>query len=204
MKKLYGSIRADIDIIADLVEPGSQILDLGCGDGEILKKLIFDKKCRGHGVELYHDSIIACVEKGVPVIHGNLDEGLNDYQDHSFDYVILSRTLQVVHKPHLLLREMIRIGKTCIVSVPNFGHVKVRSYLFFRGRMPVTRELPYQWYDTPNIHLLTVRDFYTLCKAEKIEIIKQINLKHGSRKGFWAGLYPNLFAEQVIFTIRQL
>jgi len=203
MIKWQDSARADIDIITDLVKPGSLILDLGCGNGEILNKLISEKKCRGHGVELYHDAIVACVEKGVPVIHGNLDDGLNDYEDHSFDYVILSRTLQVVHKPHLLLREMIRIGKICIVSVPNFGHYKVRSYLFFRGRMPVTKELPYQWYETPNIHLLTIHDFYALCKSENIRILKQINLIRGSRKSYWAGLLPNLFAEQVIFTLGQ-
>jgi len=130
-------LRLDLELIANLVTENSSVLDLGCGSGDLLLKLMREKNVQGHGVEISEKSIYACIGKGVSIIHANLDEGLSDYPDHSFDYAILSRTLQVVHRPHLILKELIRVGRTCIVSFPNFGFWKVRGQLFFRGRMPV-------------------------------------------------------------------
>ncbi len=195
-------LRLDLELIAKLVADGSSVLDLGCGSGELLQKLIREKSAQGHGVEISEKSIYDCIDKGVPVIHANLDEGLSDYPDHSFDYVILSRTLQVVHRPHLILKEMLRVGRTCIVSFPNFGFWKVRAQLFFGGRMPVTQGLPYTWYDTPNIHLLTIKDFKFFCRQEGIRLLRQINLGLDRRANILANAMPNLFAESVIFVLQ--
>ena len=195
------NIRADLEIIAELVEENSSVLDLGCGEGDLLWKLIHEKAVQGHGVEIYDKYICSCVEKGVPVIHANLDEGLDDYPDQSFDYVILSRTLQVVRKPHLILKEMLRVGKKGIVSFPNFGYWRVRSQLFFKGKMPVTKTLPYTWYDTPNIHLLTIKDFYQFCQQEGIRILAQINLTRNKKTYFFPRISSNCFTELGIFLI---
>ena len=200
--KKYGQIRIDLRIIADLIQNNSSVLDLGCGAGELLDILMHAKECQCHGMELLEEYICKCIEKGVPVIQSDLDEGLGDYPDNFFDYVVLSRTLHVVNKPNLLLKDMLRVGKTGIVSFPNFGFCKVRGHLFFKGTMPVTKELPYEWYDTPNIHLLTIRDFWNFCKDENIRIIKQINLGRDRKAGALATMAPNLFAEQVIFMIQ--
>jgi methionine biosynthesis protein MetW len=200
--KKYTRIRFDLEIIADMIDNNSTVLDLGCGPGDLLNKLIHEKKCIGHGVEIYEEYILQCVEKGVPVISSDLDEGLGDYGDKSFDFIILSRTLQVVHRPHLILNEMLRVGRVGIVSFPNFGYWRVRSQLFFRGRMPVTKDLPYQWFDTPNIHLLTIKDFKKLCRDNHIQILTQINLGKASKGGVLAHYFPNLFARQAIFKVQ--
>ena len=196
-------IRLDLQLIADLIEENSSVLDLGCGDGDLLEKLITEKYVKGHGVELYHEHIFKCIEKGVPVIHADLDEGLNDYPDKSFDYVILSRTIQVVRRPYEVLQDMLRVGKTGIVSIINFGYWKIRSQLFFKGRMPKTKVLPYEWYNTPNIHLSTIKDIHALCRKENISILKQINLVKEHSNRFGANLAPNLFADLAIFVLRK-
>ncbi len=195
------TLRIDQQRIIDLIRPRSRVLDLGCGNGELLYKLMQEKEVQGHGIEINVGSIIECIEKGVPVIQMNLDEGLGDYPDHSFDYVILSHTLQVVKKPHLILREMLRVGRTGIVSVPNFGYWKVRLQLLFRGKMPVTKTLPFEWYDTPNIHLLTIRDFRDFCRKEDIDITNQVNLGANLVKIRIGHVLPNSFAESVVFTL---
>ncbi|MBD3386617.1 methionine biosynthesis protein MetW [candidate division KSB1 bacterium] len=195
------TLRTDQQRIIDLIRPHSRVLDLGCGNGELLCKLMHKKAVQGHGIEIDVDSIIECIEKGVPVIQMNLDEGLGDYSDHSFDYVILSHTLQVVKKPHLILREILRVGRTGIVSVPNFGYWKVRLQLLFKGKMPVTKTLPFDWYDTPNIHLLTIKDFKLFCKRENIDIMDQVNLGVNRGKMRIGNVFPNSFAESVVFTL---
>jgi methionine biosynthesis protein MetW len=195
--------RLDLDFIADLIAPDSTILDLGCGSGDLLHKLMKEKNITGHGVEIDDTQIYECVAKGVPVIHANLDDGLADYPDKSFDYVILSKTIQTVRKPDFILKEMLRVGVTGIVSVPNFGYWKIRLQLLLSGRMPKTTSLPYEWYDTPNIHLTTLKDFKEMCKKEKIHIKKQINLIKERECGRCAGLMPNVFAEMAIFIVQK-
>jgi methionine biosynthesis protein MetW len=194
--------RFDLDLISKLIAPDTTVLDLGCGSGDLLHKLMKEKRVRGHGVEFDHQLFYACVEKGVPVISANLDEGLSDYPDKSFDYVILSKTIQVVRKPHLILKEMLRVGVTGIVSVPNFGYWKVRLQLLALGKMPKTASLPYEWYDTPNIHLTTIKDFKDFCKKKNIRIKGQYNLISEHRCGFCANALPNLFAEMAIFVLQ--
>jgi len=200
----YTSPSPDHDFIVDLIAPNSSVLDLGSGTGELLHKLIHEKNVQGHGVEIYDQFVYECVAKGVPVIHADLNEGLDDYPDKSFDYVVLSRTLQVVRRPDLILNEMLRVGKTCIISFPNFGYWKIRLQLLFQGRMPVSSALPYEWYDTPNIHLATVRDLKTFCRAEKISIKKQVYLHLFRRGGLLVRLFPNLFSELGIFVVQRL
>jgi methionine biosynthesis protein MetW len=195
-------IRLDLELISELVAENSTVLDLGCGTGDLLFKLLKEKNVQGHGVEIFDQYIYACVDKGVPVVHADLDEGLDDYPDKSFDHVILSRTLQVVRKPHQILKEMLRVGKIGIVSLPNFGFWKVRSQLFFKGKMPVTKILPYEWFDTPNIHLGTIKDFKIFCEKENIKIKKQIYIGMDQNGKRLAGLFPNLFAELAIFVIQ--
>ncbi len=195
-------IRLDLEVIADLVDSNSTVLDLGCGNGELLHKLIIAKNIQGHGVEFSDKQIYECVSKGVPVIHADLNEGLDDYPDKSFNYIILSRTLQVVKRPDIILKEMLRVGEKCIVSFPNFGFWKVRFQLLMNGKMPKTKSLPYEWYNTPNIHLSTIRDFKKFCLQENYEILNQINVDKNSNKKFIANWFPNYFAELAIFTIQ--
>jgi methionine biosynthesis protein MetW len=192
-------IRIDLELIASLIPENCTVLDLGCGEGDLLFKLIKNKNVDGHGVEIFDEYICACIEKGVPVIHADLDEGLGDYPDRFFDFVILSRTLQVVKRPDLILREIVRIGKTGIVSFPNFGLWNIRSKLFFQGKMPGTKLLPYHWYDTPNIHLSTIKDFKKFCQIEDITIQKEIYI--GNK--YLSRLIPNLFSELAIFAVQK-
>ncbi len=193
--------RPDLTLISEAIPPEARVLDLGCGKGELLHELIQDKKCHGQGVEIHHDAIATCVEKGIPVIHSNLDEGLGDYPDQSFDYIILSRTLQVIHRPDNILKEIIRVGKIGVISFPNFGYWKVRASLLFSGKMPVTQTLPYTWYNTPNIHLLTVKDFKEFCRKNHIQIHEQIHLNFRQKRSIPARIFPDILATQSLFFI---
>ncbi len=186
--------------IVKIIEPGSSVLDLGCGDGELLYRLKKEKNVIGRGVDIEERMIMLCISKGLSVFQGNLDEGLKDYSSKSYDYVILNQTLQVTHKPVLVLHEMLRVGKKAIISFPNFGYYKLRLQLLFKGRMPVTRELPYQWYNTPNIHLCTRNDFINLCRENNIKILKEIDIKSGKRI---KKVLPNLRATEVIFILEK-
>jgi methionine biosynthesis protein MetW len=193
---------ADYEQIARLVPEGSRVLDLGCGNGQLLKMLMERKGVTGRGVDIDEENVVECIRKGLSVFQGNLDEGLADYQDKSYDYVILNRTLQVVLKPDYVIREMLRIGDRAIVSFPNFGHWKVRLSLLLKGRMPVTRMLPFEWYNTPNIHLVTIKDFKRFCLVNGIDILNEVSLVN-SRRVYDRRhrLFPNLLAEEGIFVI---
>lgn len=164
--------------IIELVQPGSNVLDLGCGGGELLAALIRERNVRAQGIELSEACLQQCVARGLTnIVHGDLDEGLADYADQSVDYVILTNTLQVLHRPLELIREVARVGKQAIVSVPNFAHWTARAQLFFGGRMPKTGRLPYEWYDTPNIHLTTLKDFRDFVRVAGLRIVREIPLR---------------------------
>ncbi len=196
---LTHSTRLDLRLICSLVEPGSTVLDLGCGDGELMELLIQERQVTARGVEISEEGIYRCIARGLSVHHGDLDEGLEDYPDNSFDYVILSQTLQAVRKPKLVLQEMLRVGRLGIVTFPNFAFWQARLDLALRGRMPKTSDLPYEWYDTPNIHLTTIEDFLDLCRAEGILVVEALYLS-GERR---VKLFPNLLARTALFVIRK-
>jgi methionine biosynthesis protein MetW len=177
------------------------VLDLGCGTGELLSLLAREKSVIGRGVEIDANNISACMAREVPAIQGDVDEGLADYPDRSFDYVILNQTLQVVKAPDRVLEEMVRVGEMGIVGFPNFGNWRVRIDLLLRGRMPMTRELPEPWYSTPNIHLLTIRDFESLCREMDIKIIRRVFLGRSGR--IRPPALGNLLAVQAIYVIRK-
>jgi methionine biosynthesis protein MetW len=192
--------RIDYQLIEDLVPQGATVLDLGCGDGELLAELIEKKQVRGSGVDNSPSAVEACVARGLSVFHGDLDEGLADYDDGSFDVVILSFSLQQLHRPRLVVREMARVGKLVIVSFPNFAHWWNRMQLAALGRMPVTSELPYEWHDTPNIHLCTVRDFRQLCEQEGLRIEREQYLVSFDKPATRVRR-PNLTARIAIFAV---
>ena len=193
--------RIDYKLIEDLVPTGATVLDLACGDGELLSKLIAEKQVRGSGVELDQGAVEACIARGLSVFHGDLDAGLADFTDQSHDVVILSLSLQQLRRPRMIVREMLRVGRLAIVSFPNFAHWQTRSQLFFGGRMPVSRALPYQWWDTPNIHLCTISDFRDLCRAEGLCVEKELYLSSVEHSPPARVIAPNFFARIAIFAV---
>jgi methionine biosynthesis protein MetW len=186
-------MRSDLRIIADLVNPGARVLDLGCGEGDLLAHLQANKRVNGYGLEIDPDKITICIGKGVNVIEQDLDSGLSNFADDSFDMVVMTETLQSVKAPVELLQEMLRIGHECIVTFPNFGHWRCRLYLAMNGQMPVSEHLPYSWYDTPNIHLCTFLDFERLCRGHGFQIIERfvVDAKHVNRP--MINRFPNFF-----------
>lgn len=190
------------EIIESIIPQNAKILDIGCGDGELLERLKTNKNTQGQGIEIEQDLVISCIEKGLSVIQDNVDLGLSQFQDKVYDYVILNRTLQSTHKTEFVIEEMLRVGKKCIVSFPNFAYWRVRFYLFFNGKMPISEKLPYEWYNTPNIHLLTIKDFFDFAESHNFSIEKSIYLnKSNVKKGLKYDILANLFAEEVIFVI---
>ena len=193
--------RIDYKLIEDLVPHGSTVLDLACGDGELLAQLIRDKGVRGSGVEVSKEAVEACVAKGLSVFHGDLDAGLADFEDGSHDVVVLSMSLQQLRRPRMIVREMVRVGRTAIVSFPNFAHWTPRLQLLLGGRMPVSRDLPFQWWDTPNIHLCTITDFRALCREEGLCIHDELYLSGTDRQPPQRAVMPNLMARIAIFAV---
>jgi len=203
MKTEKKKMRFDLQIIASWIEPGSKVLDLGCGEGELLYFLKKDKQIEGTGIERVESKVVRCIEKGLPVIQGDINEEIMDYQDNTFDYVILSQTLQQVYEPSKLIQALLRIGKRGIVSFPNFSHWRVRLQLFVTGYAPITKQLPYEWYDTPNIRAITIKDFRKFSKEVGSKIIKEvaINTQDQDRNGRVITFIPTLFATYGIFLI---
>ncbi len=191
--------RQDLLIIADFISEGSSVLDLGCGDGSLLRLLKMEKNIYACGVELSQSKILECVKAGVPVLHKDLNDGMGEFLDKSFDYVVLSQTIQAVKRPDNLIREMMRIGRTGLVSFLNIGCVEARLQLVLRGKMPVTKALPDSWYNTQNTHLATIRDFRDLCTLMGFKIREEIPF--GEKSNLLARCMPNLFAPTCVFVI---
>jgi methionine biosynthesis protein MetW len=191
-------LKPEYDVIASLVRPGSSVLDLGCGDGELLAKLRKERNVgKAQGIEIDEQAIYRCVARGLSVFHGDIDTGLPEYDIKSFDYVILNQTFQQVKKPRDVLTEALRVGYRAIVSFPNFAHYSARYQLAIKGCAPVTRSLPFEWYNTPNIHFLSIADFITFCRKNNIRIEKAYYLGKTDR----LKLFPNLRAHLGIFLI---
>ena len=179
------------------ISEGSTVLDLGCGNGELLSQLIEEKHVRAQGIELSDEAIHRCVARGLSVFQEDIDSGLAAYGDKSFDNVILNQTFQQVKKPDLVLREALRVGKKVIVGFPNFCYITDRFQIFFRGRVPVTPSLPYEWFDTPNLHFLSIADFQEYCKKRDFQIEKSVFIRGNTKVRF----FPNLFAEVGLFLL---
>ncbi|HWK68644.1 MAG TPA: methionine biosynthesis protein MetW [Rhizobiaceae bacterium] len=197
--------RVDLEVVADLIPPRAKVLDVGCGDGELLELLQNDKQVDGRGVEISQRGVNECVARGLFVIQGDADTDLGFYPDKGFDFVVLSQTLQATRNPREVLKHLLRIGERAIVSFPNFGHWRVRLSLLLRGRMPVTKDLPYSWYDTPNIHFCTIRDFVNLCeevgaKVERATALDGNGKKIGVSLPWW---FWNFFGQQAVFLLRR-
>ena len=194
-------LRPDWALIEEWIRPGSRVLDLGCGDGALLHYLQKEKQVHGIGLEIDAGDIESCLGRGVSVIEQDLDQGLHDFQSGDFDTVLLAQTLQALSNPRGLIEEMLRIGRDCIVTFPNFGNWKSRLYLLARGRMPVSRFMPHQWFDTPNIHFCTVKDFDALCRDLGIEVLARTVVDSRHQGSWHTRLWPNLLGEIAIYHI---
>ena len=198
------ALHANYNHIVPLIENATKVLDLGCGDGTLLKKLIDEKNVHGKGIEINQENVIEALHKGLSIIQGDIDEGLEDFADNEMDYVILNQTLQSTQNPDFVIKEMLRVGKHAVVSFPNFAYWRIRFYLLFKGKMPKSKMLPFEWYDTPNIHLLTVRDFFDYCEKRDIKISKSILTRRGKVvNSRLRRTFADIFAEEVIFVIHK-
>lgn len=202
---MQDSLRPDLQAIADMVEHGSSLLDIGCGEGELLSWLLHHKKVSGRGIELSQSGVNRSIARGLSVIQGDADTDLQYYPDQAYDYAVLGQTIQTLRQPQEVLKQLVRIARHAIVSVPNFGHWKNRLYLTLMGRMPVTKTLSYQWYDTPNIHFCTITDFVNLCESMNMVIEKRLYVTNQGVPNYFnnRGLLANVLGEQGIFMIHR-
>ena len=193
------STRADFETIARWIQPNSRVLDLGCGDGSLLRYLAETRNARGYGVEIADEKIVACINNGVNVIQTDLESGLSTFESHSFDFVVLSQTLQAMKHTEGIVREMLRVGRQAIVTFPNFGYWQHRLQIF-AGHMPVSADLPYQWYDTPNIHLCTLKDFETFCATHGVRVLERVVMHRGQE----VQTMPNLLGSLAVYRLELL
>ncbi|MCX5709727.1 MAG: methionine biosynthesis protein MetW [Candidatus Omnitrophica bacterium] len=193
------NVSLDYRIITDIVEQGSRVLDLGCGNGDLLYLLAKERSALVQGIEISEEAVYQCVEKGLSVFHSDIDSGLTDYPDKSFDYVILNQSLQEVKKIDLVMDETLRVGNKAIIGFSNFAHIRARLMMFFRGKAPITKSLPYHWFDTPNVRFLSISDFKYYCAVKGFKILHVRYLGKKREVGFW----PNLFALNAIFVIQK-
>jgi methionine biosynthesis protein MetW len=202
-KQLRQPARVDHLLIAEMVKPGARVVDVGCGDGELLSLLEAERDVDGRGIELSQSNVNLCVAKGLSVIQGDADHDLVNFPDASFDYAILSQTLQATRRPRHVIEQLLRIGRRAIVSFPNFGHWRVRVQILTRGRMPVTPNMPETWYDTPNIHFCTIKDFLALCEEidAKVESSVALNAYGQSMGKRLPYSWQNLIGEQAVFLL---
>ena len=199
------AIRVDLQIVANMIAPDTRVLDVGCGSGTLLDYLVRYKQVDGRGIELSTQGVNACVSNGLSVIQGDANIDLVDYPDYAFDYVVLSQTLQAMDNPRVVLEQLLRIGRRAIISFPNFAHWRVRYQVAINGCMPDSATLPYQWYETPNIHFCTIKDFAVLCKEMGIMVERSVSLdSNGSavRQVNFAPFLSNLFGEQAVFLLK--
>lgn len=194
-------MRLDLRFVEQWVRPGSRVLDLGCGNGELLAHLQQTRQVRGYGMEIDAGKITAAIARGVNVIEQDLNRGLANLRDDSFDTLLMAQALQAVQRPDELLDDMVRVAREVIVTFPNFGHWKTRWYLIRHGRMPVSRALPYGWYDTPNIHLCTFRDFEAMCRDKGLRVLDRRAVDQDQQGSVLARWFPNLFGEIGIFRV---
>jgi methionine biosynthesis protein MetW len=199
------AIRVDLQIIADMIASDARVLDVGCGSGMLLDYLSRYKQVDGRGIELSTQGVNACVSNGLSVIQGDANIDLKDYPDHAFDYVVLSQTLQAMNNPRVVLEQLLRIGRRAIISFPNFAHWRVRYHVAINGCMPVSETLPYQWYESPNIHFCTIKDFTVLCQEMGITVERSMSLDNSGSAVRQIDLAPflsNLFGEQAVFLLK--
>ncbi|MEE4362799.1 MAG: methionine biosynthesis protein MetW [Desulfotignum sp.] len=196
-------LRYDLQIIASWITPGARVLELGCGEGDLLRWLKQNRQVLERGIEIKETKVVKCIEKGISVLQGDINTEIMDYPDDAFDFAICSQTLQQVYDPVFLIQSMLRVAGRCVVSFPNFGHYRIRSQLMFSGCAPVSRELPHEWYDTPNIRVLSLRDFENFARQAGFKLLKKaaINTKNHQMEGKIVTFLPNLFATYGIFLI---
>ncbi len=195
-------LRVDQQIISDWIPDGAKVLDLGCGNGTLLNHLQ-QRQVTGYGLEIDNSKFAECINAGINVIQADLDQGLSQFADQSFDFVILSQTLQAIQRPDFLLREIVRVGKKGIIGFPNFGYWQCRAQLALAGRMPVSKTLPNAWYETPNIHLCTIQDFERLCDEHQLDVLNRSIVNHEHKDSIGIKLLPNLFGQIAVYLVQK-